>query len=223
MKLFFLAGSLLTPTFAMAGLFGPSNFNDCVLEGLKTAKTEFAIKALYSTCASKFPSKESTATPSVTPEEARRLSLIKKCRLTESEDRGETGTFLVKDFPTLSSAVLKLTSQKLAQGKGAYSDSDTISFQNNNSFGISGVALGLGLRKGLGSCSWRSEDYKAVIYCNSYSVNSGVAADSYGSISCPNSTRDFPKENYCIVGVRPAYDRISQGLASAMVRMELCN
>lgn len=40
---------------AQAGLFGPSNYDDCVLEGVKNAKTDAAVSAVISACTNKFP------------------------------------------------------------------------------------------------------------------------------------------------------------------------
>ena len=39
---------------AQASLFGPSNFEDCVLRGLKDAKTDTAVSVLYDICRDKF-------------------------------------------------------------------------------------------------------------------------------------------------------------------------
>ncbi len=41
-----------------AGIFGPSNYEDCVLQGLKEAKTETAVYVLKEMCASKFTKSE---------------------------------------------------------------------------------------------------------------------------------------------------------------------
>ena len=38
-----------------AGLFGPDNYEDCVLEGIKDAKTDLAVKLVINTCLDKFP------------------------------------------------------------------------------------------------------------------------------------------------------------------------
>lgn len=43
---------------AHAGLFGPSNYDDCVLENLKTAKTESAVASVHMACRNKFPEKK---------------------------------------------------------------------------------------------------------------------------------------------------------------------
>lgn len=40
---------------ATAGLFGPSTYDDCILDGVKEAKTELAVKAVYQSCRNKFP------------------------------------------------------------------------------------------------------------------------------------------------------------------------
>ena len=38
-----------------AALFGPSNYDDCVLEGVKNAKTDAAVNAVMMSCYNKFP------------------------------------------------------------------------------------------------------------------------------------------------------------------------
>ena len=43
---------------AHAGLFGPSNYNECVIDGLKDITNDKAIALLKQTCADEFPTKE---------------------------------------------------------------------------------------------------------------------------------------------------------------------
>lgn len=43
-----------------AGIFSPSNYDDCILDGIKTAKTDLAIGAVYRACRSKFPEDKSS-------------------------------------------------------------------------------------------------------------------------------------------------------------------
>lgn len=38
----------------IGGIFGPSNYEDCVLEGLKTARTKEAVNSVHSMCRRKF-------------------------------------------------------------------------------------------------------------------------------------------------------------------------
>jgi hypothetical protein len=40
---------------ATAGLFGPSTYDDCILDGVKQAKTDLAVQAVYQSCRNKFP------------------------------------------------------------------------------------------------------------------------------------------------------------------------
>ena len=43
---------------AYASWFGPDNYEDCILEGIPTAKTDMAVRLVRSTCRDKFPSKK---------------------------------------------------------------------------------------------------------------------------------------------------------------------
>lgn len=40
---------------AYAGIFGPSNFDDCVLESMKGVTSDMAAQAIYRSCRKKFP------------------------------------------------------------------------------------------------------------------------------------------------------------------------
>ena len=54
-----LALGLVMPVFnCSAGLFGPSNFDECVIDGAKQAKTELAVRLMYQACKNKFPQPE---------------------------------------------------------------------------------------------------------------------------------------------------------------------
>lgn len=48
---------LFVPTVSFAGLFGPSNYDECVLDGIKDAKTETAAQMVARACRNKFPIK----------------------------------------------------------------------------------------------------------------------------------------------------------------------
>ncbi len=53
---------LILPALCFGELFGPSNYEDCVLRGIKDAKTDSAIGTLHSMCRKKF-SEESNKIP----------------------------------------------------------------------------------------------------------------------------------------------------------------
>jgi hypothetical protein len=46
---------LLSPSISHSQLFGPRTYEDCVLEGVKSARTDRAISAVYEMCRGKFP------------------------------------------------------------------------------------------------------------------------------------------------------------------------
>jgi hypothetical protein len=56
-KIIFLTASLAIALESSGGLFDPSNYEDCVLDGVKDAKNEAAVGAVYQMCRRKFPPK----------------------------------------------------------------------------------------------------------------------------------------------------------------------
>ena len=56
-KIIFLIASLAIALESSGGLFDPSNYEDCVLVGIKDAKNEAAVGAVYQMCRRKFPPK----------------------------------------------------------------------------------------------------------------------------------------------------------------------
>jgi len=63
MKRLFLAIllSAIQVSHVNAGWFGPSNYEDCILEGIPTARTDLAVKMVMDACMDKFPSEVSKA------------------------------------------------------------------------------------------------------------------------------------------------------------------
>jgi hypothetical protein len=57
-----------------AEIFGPSNYEDCVLAKLKDAKTDLAVRSVYAMCANKFPSTRKKKFPKL--ESGLKVSLI---------------------------------------------------------------------------------------------------------------------------------------------------
>ena len=48
---------LSSVSLSHAGLFGPSNYEECVLENVKTAQTKESVQVVIMTCLDKFPQK----------------------------------------------------------------------------------------------------------------------------------------------------------------------
>jgi len=54
----YISSILFLTTFAVqAGIFSASNYEDCILDGVKDAKSDSAIAAIYQMCERKFPTK----------------------------------------------------------------------------------------------------------------------------------------------------------------------
>jgi hypothetical protein len=51
-----------------AGLFGPSNYNECILERMKGVTSDLAARAIVGACAAKFSSNKKSTPPSKKPE-----------------------------------------------------------------------------------------------------------------------------------------------------------
>jgi hypothetical protein len=61
-----LMGLLFVSVQSHAQLFGPRNYEDCVLQNIKTAKTDAAIASVHAMCRSKFSNKPPTGTKDLT-------------------------------------------------------------------------------------------------------------------------------------------------------------
>lgn len=61
-SIFFIASSLITFNSALAGMFDPTNYDDCVLDGVKTTQTSEGVAAVYRSCKNKFSGKKDTKT-----------------------------------------------------------------------------------------------------------------------------------------------------------------
>lgn len=71
--------SLLMVPNSYAGLFGPSNYDECVLDGIKSAKTDSAVQLLHKVCANKFPTNKNQP------------SFVKDCTVTWSNNQFTKG------------------------------------------------------------------------------------------------------------------------------------
>ncbi len=61
----FLTWVAAWPCIAFAGLFGPSNFDECVLENMKGVGSDMAARAVVAACSRKFPSAAPKPAPTV--------------------------------------------------------------------------------------------------------------------------------------------------------------
>jgi len=59
-KVALIVSVTMFPAICFAQIFGPSNYEDCVLKGLKDAQTDSAVMSVHSMCRSKFPQRPLT-------------------------------------------------------------------------------------------------------------------------------------------------------------------
>lgn len=191
-----------------AGLFGPSNYDECILDGVKTASNKAAVSAVYDACERKFQSPEDKKA------ERERKALIKKCRIPEKAD--SVIAFIgVQNTPEVWPVIENIKNRKFAMD----SYTPVVKFQNNNQKGISGLMVGMGA-KGK-NCSANYSDYDATFYCGGGWEGAGVSPNSYGSVPCPNEIKNFIGKPWCIIGVRPQVSDGS-GMAKALNDLGMC-
>lgn len=176
---------LVLCTTANAGLFGPSNFEECILDQMKNIKSDSAADAVTYACRIKFPPKEtSTYTASETPE-VHLFSALGDVR------------------PTLNALVSKIdivsiyTEQTGTNMYGVksydYGHHLKINLTNRHNFFINTIQVGIP-KKG-NNCSWDANHYAEVYAC------SGTASSlSSGLFTCQIPNLDRRKVSICLVG-----------------------
>lgn len=217
--LIFILIAFILSNSSFAGLFGPSNYEECVIDGVKNVKAEAAVNAIRQACMKKFPTKEML-------EEKKKLAerdkIIAKCGLTKSDDTAGNIFLALQTRPEIRGFLNNLANRKFDTGSsqiyGVNYPYAIIEFQNNNKIGVSGLLIGMGIN---GSCSDKVSDYKATYYCTAQSAAEGVSAFSSGRINCPNEARNV-KGGWCIIGFRPMHNPWIEGLAETMNNLDLC-
>lgn len=214
---------------ANAGIFGPSNYEECILEKIDQVKNEEAVRALQQACSAKF---DFTETIGEKIQGLQRILLRKKCGLTEEGDYSANTafiTFLSNKSDGYKSkvqeSIVKIVNGKHVTHYESYRFIPYFSFVNKNQFAISGLAVGF-LKESYKSksCSIDKSDYDAISYCAvpNYSAASGISQMQYGELPCDNTSEVFYKRSSCVVGYRPAIDYLKVGLAKFMDEHELC-
>ena len=84
----------VAPVIANAGLFGPSNFEECILKGMKNVSSDQAANMIAYACREKFPAPKST-----TPD-APLYESPKSFYFRSTDDLGSTVTQLIVKIET---------------------------------------------------------------------------------------------------------------------------
>lgn len=158
-------------TSARAGLFGPSNYDECLLDGAKSAQSEAAVQLVVAACSNKFPTKDSSG-QTVSEGKYRIFSAI-------SANRPSVNAIV----SNIDAVRAKTTRHKLL-----------ITATNKNRFSITGGLVGFPNTKGK-NCSWNQDDYAEIYYCAG-----GIAKGQTGVLECDIPDVGTRKISYCLIG-----------------------
>lgn len=125
---------LLPFGLAQAGLFGPSNYDECVLDGVKDAKTDMAARLVAQACRNKFPVKTE-------PIEQRRWIEVGFYRI------GSTG---LRNHLTDKLSILEIKSDKDLYGSRV----SKVKVMNGYTFPVHNISMGI-IKKSEKSKYWR--------------------------------------------------------------------
>ncbi len=215
-KKIFFALALMTSANAMAWtLFGPKNYDECILQNMKGVTDKTAAELIMMSCSNKFsndykPSKEEQAATLRAEQAKLATELLQKKRAAKCGiSITSNGDFELKEL-RLGNEYEESTSQYLNLIKNAQFDKgmQKISFQNNNKFGV--VALRIGFIKGK-VCSNDSTAYEAIVSCTGYR-SGAVTPSSYGSLSCDRSPSNAGQYGYCLIGIAPQVQDLNDQL-----------
>jgi len=178
----FFATSILFANQASAGIFGPSNFEECVLENLKNAKNELAVRAVYAMCGDKFDKPSKSSNPTEKPSE-------------------KMFTGLHNSRPTLHALInkIEITTSKIEKSRSSAQLPYTLKLYvtNRNDFLVEAVSVAI-LKSGKKTCSWEEKDYAEFYVCVG-----DVHGYGSGAMECdiPNVNNRPAGWGYCITGI----------------------
>ena len=138
-----IALSLLTPgilSTSAAGVLGPKNYEDCILENMNGVTSNTAARAIMMACRTKFPEKK---TP---PPSSRKIPKPLP---------------LEKILPTKISTSHIQNVNLVGIERRKYGDSVEFTIYNRNKFAVSTIRVGADTESG--KCSWEARDYPMVV------------------------------------------------------------
>ena len=128
----------VAPVIANAGLFGPSNFEECILKGMKNVSSDQAANMIAYACREKFPAPKST-----TPD-APLYESPKSFYFRSTDDLGSTVTQLIVKIETNH---MRVRTHGTDYGSGIRSHDFgyhlEIEARNRNDFRIGGIWVGV--------------------------------------------------------------------------------
>lgn len=163
---------------ASAGWFGPSNYDECILEGVKDAKTTAAASLVAQACRNKFPPKQQQA-PISTPTPTPNYDYLRVDFYDDKTGKRENWNLKIKVVST--------------QSKKTYTYGTRKEVRAMNSYSIPVQAIKIGVinpQDSSSSCPDNFSGYSQVVSCRGY-----AGAREAGNFECD----DF-SGSYCITG-----------------------
>lgn len=190
----------------------PKDFDECMIKNLKSGMGEEAVKALRYSCMQKYPPNTTVAEKLA---EKKTDEKYKRCNLEKNHYQNHIFFGIGRTHNAITSQIVNKL--KTLKYDGNMND---VSFQNMNSFGISGVMMGFTSDK---QCSQRTEDYRFSTYCKTVSTERGVASNAYGSLSCGQLPKEAKVLRFCPIGFSPIYNQFNESLLEFYETNNYCN
>jgi hypothetical protein len=155
-----LISILLIPIVSYAGWFGPSNFQDCILEGMKGVTSNHAASMITVACRQKFPHVPTESQKQAAKEPVKRSGFTR----VDLWD-GNSGVNIVN---------------KASWGSWS---GRSLSITNKNSFMLEGIYMGIPLQQGSEKlCPTTMDGYREIHLClghvgTNFEVDPGVRTD----------------------------------------------
>lgn len=187
-----LFSAALFPAICSAGLFGPSNFEDCVLDGVKNARSNQAANAIMMACRGKFPLSPTPLSGAFDPSTA--VEEIQEFHVFDASRNSPAVNALISKIEVNRIGVASHGQQ---YGYGVKSSDFgyhlNVEVTNRNDFAIG--LLKIGLPKRAGKCTWSDADYVELFQCQG-NVPSGIS----GLFRCDIPRLQERKIFLCVTG-----------------------
>jgi len=164
--------------------FGPKNYEDCVLDGIKNAKSDQAANAVIHACSQKFPDK--TPATKYDPPVVTLFSSLGMSRPGLNQ--------LISNIQLNTLRVVQTGTNTYGYKSYDYGHHLSLEITNRNDFPIHGVEVGLPSKKG-GNCSWDHRDYAEI-----YTCSGGVNPRGSGVFRCEIPRIESRRVAACITG-----------------------
>jgi hypothetical protein len=171
---------------AYGGIFGPSNYEECILDNMKGVQSDMAARGVMQACRIKFPLPPS-------PEPA--AQEYSKIYSFSGLDINSSGMTKFNNNIPVNKVQIDHDGQDYGYGVKSYDFKYYVSLHvtNRNNFPIRNISVGV-IKSG-NSCSWDSKNYSEFYDC--YGSSSAMNSSVY-KCYVPNAERTNRK--YCVIG-----------------------